>query len=75
MKKIIILLVILLLSACRVKAPEKVIIEQQNTTFWGEISEVEYKGHTYIVFTEGNGYGEGLGVIHDPDCPCFIKYN
>ena len=64
MKKIIILLVILLLSACKIKAPEKVIIEQQNYTFRGGISEVEYKGHIYIIFDEGNGNGTGYSNLY-----------
>lgn len=37
------------------------------------ITEVNYKGHRYLLYKKGyshRGYG---GIVHDPDCPCHKK--
>jgi len=33
------------------------------------VSEMEYKGHDYIIA----GEGRAQTVIHNPDCRCYIK--
>lgn len=70
MKKLIILL--LLTATCESTVVERTH-QEQTVNFHGDISEVEYKGHSYIVFRYcGPGYdGIGLGVMHDPDCYCM----
>ncbi len=72
MKKLIILL-LLILCSCSIQftEPEKKVMNQ-NYNFNGDISEVEYKGHSYIIFEHLpiTREGMGLGVIHDPDCHC-----
>lgn len=32
------------------------------------ISEIEYKGHTYIEFKDNSTYG--ANILHSPDCKC-----
>ena len=34
-----------------------------------------YNGHRYIYFSYGDGSNATGGTVHDPDCPCFKKYN
>lgn len=69
MKKLIILAA-LFLTACEIAPPVKKDIPEYNSTYRGDISEVEYKGHSYIIFSDFMSNGLGLSVIHDPDCPC-----
>ena len=33
----------------------------------GYIKTVNYRGHSYILYSE---YRTGGGITHDPDCPC-----
>lgn len=32
--------------------------------------EIEYKGHSYIVFFHAEGNAGFAGFEHNPDCPC-----
>lgn len=32
-----------------------------------DISEIEFEGHTYLVFGEN---GKSVSVVHDPNCEC-----
>lgn len=36
----------------------------------GYIKNVNYRGHSYILYSE---YRTGGGITHDPDCPCREK--
>ena len=36
----------------------------------GYIKTVNYRGHSYILYSES---GKGGGITHDPDCPCHQK--
>lgn len=38
-----------------------------------EITEVNYKGHKYLLYKHGYGKGGIGGITHDPDCPCREK--
>ena len=74
MKKLIILILTVVLCSCctlEIPSPDKKTM-QQTENFRGDISEVEYKGHSYIIFEHASYTveGIGLGVIHDPDCYC-----
>lgn len=35
-----------------------------------EITEVNYKGHKYLLYKHGYGKGGIGGLTHNPDCPC-----
>ena len=34
------------------------------------IKKLEYEGHTYLYFTEGNGHQAWAGITHDENCKC-----
>ena len=63
MKKIIALLTTLTLccSCCEYRETPS-----QNCKF-------EFEGHQYIAFKFFK-YSNGVGIVHDPDCPCMIDY-
>lgn len=75
MKKIFnigILLILLTVSSCVRKEPEK-YIKKLNTrdTKWDEIkfiNDIEYNNHKYIIFVDN--FYKNIGTVHDPDCPC-----
>jgi len=68
MKKLLLALVcIIALQSCTISA-DKEEAEKMAESF----QEVEYKGHSYIIFAYHQafsyaGYG---GISHNPDCPC-----
>lgn len=68
MKKLLLALVcILALQSCVISADEEDAKKMAET-----FQEVEYKGHSYIIFAYHHaasyaGYG---GLTHNPDCPC-----
>jgi len=69
MKKILAILILLaaLLSSCDTSVSQE---EAQEIT--STFREVNYKGHSYIMFMYNNegsyaGYG---GLTHNPDCKC-----
>jgi hypothetical protein len=68
MKKLLLALVcIIALQSCTISADEEDAKEMVET-----FQEVEYKGHSYIVFayhTVGS-YASFSGLTHNPDCPC-----
>lgn len=69
MKKILAILIMLaaLLASCDTSATQ-----EEAQEFTSTFREVNYKGHSYIIFTYHNpgsyaGYG---GLTHNPNCPC-----
>lgn len=54
------------LSGCEEQTPEQ---RQQyiDNMYDGYIETVNYRGHSYILYSE---YRTGGGITHDPDCPC-----
>ena len=66
MKKILAILVMLaaLLASCDETAEQRQERFQSFST--EEFCEVEYKGHSYIMF----GHQGYAGLTHNPDCPC-----
>lgn len=70
MKKLLLLalLCIIALQSCVISADEEDAKKMAET-----FQEVEYKGHSYIIFayhTAGSYIGFG-GLTHNPDCPCY----
>lgn len=63
MKKIIALLATLVLCCSCYEYRET---PSQNCKF-------EFEGHQYIAFKMFT-FGQGIGIVHDPDCPCMIDY-
>lgn len=67
MKKILIILVLLvaLLTSCSHGSQDE-LQQIVNNGF----HEVEYKGHSYIMFKYAVGNAGYAGLTHNPDCPC-----
>lgn len=68
MKKLLLVLVcILALQSCVISADEEDAKKMAET-----FQEVEYKGHSYIIFAYhlGGSYVGYGGLTHNPDCPC-----
>ena len=67
MKKILAILIMLvaLLTSCDTSANQE---EAQEIT--STFREVNYKGHSYIMFKYCTGYQGYAGLTHNPDCPC-----
>ena len=70
MRKILLTLIMFLalLSSCKI-SPNQEEAQEITSTF----QEVNYKGHSYIIFIYNNagsydGYG---GLTHNPDCKCL----
>lgn len=68
MKKILIILVLLvtLLTSCELSADKETLQQFSAETF----HEVEYKGHSYIMFKYAIGNAGYAGLTHNPDCQC-----
>lgn len=64
MKTLSKLLIVAAVLFCGCEQPNPEIKGRNNVV----IHHFEYKGHQYIEFGIGGGYG---GVVHDPDCLCF----
>lgn len=68
MKKTIIILTAIVCTAAMVSCePDK------PRQIAAHITEINYKGHRYLLYKDyrGNrGYG---GLAHDPDCPCYKR--
>lgn len=62
------LLLAFCMSSCA-NATEQEIQEYANDSF----REIEYKGHSYIMFRSTEGYSGYAGLEHNPDCPCHKK--
>lgn len=67
MKKILAILVlfVVLLTSCD-ESKQKQLQQFSAENF----CEVEYKGHSYIMFRYCVGYQGYAGLTHNPDCPC-----
>lgn len=71
MKKILCMLIIAVcLSSCA-DANQQEVQEYANDSF----REIEYKGHSYIMFRSTEGYSGFAGLEHNPDCSCHKKLN
>lgn len=57
-----------LLASCDKTAEQKQERLQRFAT--KHFSEVEYKGHSYIMFKYTFGDHGYAGLTHNPDCPC-----
>lgn len=44
----------------------KEVVSDTNQPLFQKVYHFEYKGHKYIKFLRSGG----VGVIHDPNCPC-----
>jgi len=68
MKKILMILVLLitLLSSCEVSADKDSLQQFSIENF----HEVEYKGHSYVMFMYNVGNCSFAGLTHNPDCQC-----
>lgn len=47
--------------------------EQIDADVASKITEVNYKGHKYLLYKQFYGKGGIGGLVHDPDCPCWEK--
>lgn len=68
MKKLLLVLAcIAALQSCTISADEEDAKEMAET-----FQEVEYKGHSYIIFAyhPGGSYAGYSGLTHNPDCHC-----
>jgi len=63
-----ILTLTLILSSCE-SATQQEAQEYADKTF----KEIEYKGHSYIMFFYVEGYSGFAGLEHNPECPCYKK--
>lgn len=70
MKKILAIMIMLaaLLASCDETAEQRQERFQSFST--EEFCEVEYKGHSYIMFMYDFGHQGYAGLTHNPDCPC-----
>lgn len=72
MKKPTIILTVIVCVAAMVSCKPTTQL-QRDADMADHITEVNYKGHRYLLYKEGyshRGYG---GIVHDPDCPCHKK--
>lgn len=67
MKKIltILILLVVLLASCEMSANQE---EAQDLT--STFREVNYKGHSYVLFRSTIGNTGYAGLTHNPDCQC-----
>lgn len=76
MKKLFYLLILIaLLSSCKAK-PARIVerTEQEMLTRFDLVRHYEYQGHKYISFQYSpSAYKSFMGVVHDPNCPCYNK--
>lgn len=47
--------------------------EQIDADVASKITEVNYKGHKYLLYKQTYCKGGIGGLVHDPDCPCREK--
>jgi hypothetical protein len=71
MRKVIYLLAIISLVGCTRVDPQYSRIEIGELPT--KVYPFEYKGHTYIMFRQGEYKTGTMGVVHDPDCKCRIR--
>jgi hypothetical protein len=71
MKKILAILIMLvaLLASCDDETAEQKQERLQRFST-DTFCEVEYKGHSYIMFLYGRDNQGYSGLTHNPDCPC-----
>ena len=62
------LLLALCMSSCESASQEEAQSYAERT-----FREIEYKGHSYIMFFYAEGYSGYAGLEHNPDCPCHKK--
>ena len=70
MKKILVLLIILFSVSCLHETKQSTILEKSFVQGVGYIKYVEFDGHEYVKFYNGN-HGS---VCHSPNCPCLKQY-
>ena len=68
MKKILAILILLvaLLASCNNASKQEQLQQFSDENFY----EIEYKGHSYIMFMYSFGHQGYAGITHNPDCPC-----
>ncbi len=64
---------ILALLALTLTGCEESTQEQIDADVASKITEVNYKGHKYLLYKQFYGKGGIGGLTHDPDCPCREK--
>jgi len=69
MKYIVIWLIVFIITACILGRffPESTERVQQRIN--NTMSEVNYKGHSYIIYNNGRT----AGITHNPNCECFKR--
>lgn len=73
MKKPILTLLALLaltLTGCEDNRTPEQKQQYLDNKYDGYIKTVNYRGHSYILYSE---FRTGGGITHDPDCPCQEK--
>lgn len=66
----ILALLALTLTGCESNQTPEQKQQYLDNRYDGYIKTVNYRGHSYILYSE---YRTGGGIIHDPDCPCREK--
>lgn len=73
MKKLTLTLLALLaltLTGCEDNRTPEQVQQYLDNKYDGYIKTVNYRGHSYILYSE---FRTGGGILHDPDCPCREK--
>lgn len=66
----ILALLALTLTGCEDNRTQEQKQQCLDNKYDGYIKTVNYRGHSYILYSE---YRTGGGITHDPDCPCREK--
>ena len=66
-------LTLLALLALTLTGCEKPTQEQIDADVASKITEVNYKGHKYLLYKQFYGKGGIGGLVRDPDCSCREK--
>lgn len=68
MRKMLAILILLtaLLASCKPVSKQEELQQFSDENFY----EIEYKGHSYIMFMHDFGHQGFAGLTHNPDCPC-----
>ena len=74
MKHLTTILAAVLCAVCLSGCNEGEFQDDTDNSAASHITEVTYKGHSYLLYQRFSGLAYGVaGITHDPDCPCHKR--